>query len=285
MALSPKSLILDLLSTLRRGSFPVGGLVAAGACFGLEEGSVRVALARLLEAGLVERAERGRYRLGARAGAVQGRVVAWRAAQPRTRAWMGGFVGVLPAAGAGRGSRQRSDRALRFLGFRPLRRTLQVRPDNLVGGLAAVRAALQDLGLGADALVFELDGLDAAAQAHATALWDVAALQASWRTCRRALEASERRLPRLSRSEAMAESFLVGGRALRELALDPLLPEAIAPIDQREALVAAMRRYDHLGRACWAAFREEHGVLSPRTPADTRGAARGAGFGAPETAS
>lgn len=273
MTPTPRSLVLDLLSTLRRGSFPVGALVAAGGFFGLEEGSIRVALARLLEAGLVARAERGRYRLGAEAAAVQGRVSAWRRAGERTRAWSGGWVGVSAPSGAVRGERERGERALRLLGFRELGRGLRVRPDNLAGGVAAVREALQSLGLPEGALVFGLGELEAAAEARARSLWDVAALRDTWRAMRVALERSERRLPRLAAPQAMVESFLVGGRALREVALDPLLPEAIVPGREREALVAAMRRYDRLGRACWAPFLEEHGVLSPHTPADTRGSA------------
>jgi phenylacetic acid degradation operon negative regulatory protein len=47
---------------------------------------------------------------------------------------------------------------------------------------------------------------------------------------------------------------VVGGRAIRQLVLDPLLPEPIARADERAALVEALRRYDRLGRARWARF-------------------------------
>ena len=45
---SPRSLILDLLSTLGRSSAPVRALVSAAGLFGIRENSLRVALARLL---------------------------------------------------------------------------------------------------------------------------------------------------------------------------------------------------------------------------------------------
>ena len=64
-----KSLILDLLSTLRGGAMPVRALVAAGNLFGLAENSIRVDLARLVARGIVERNERGQYRMTARAEA------------------------------------------------------------------------------------------------------------------------------------------------------------------------------------------------------------------------
>ena len=64
MGPTARSLILDLLSTLRRGAAPVRALVAAAGLFGIGENSLRVALARLLAAGMVERDARGQYRLG-----------------------------------------------------------------------------------------------------------------------------------------------------------------------------------------------------------------------------
>jgi phenylacetic acid degradation operon negative regulatory protein len=51
--------------------------------------------------------------------------------------------------------------------------------------------------------------------------------------------------------EALVESFLVGGAAIRSLARDPLLPDEIAPGDHRRALTDAMRDYDRRGRALW----------------------------------
>jgi hypothetical protein len=68
----------------------------------------------------------------------------------------------------------------------------------------------------------------------------------------------------------MVESFLIGGRVIRQLVLDPLLPEPIVPTSERDVLALAMRRYDRLGRACWAGFRDRHGLTGRRAPADTR---------------
>lgn len=269
---SAKSLVLDLLSTLRRGAMPVRALVEAGALFGIEGNSVRVALARLLAGGLVERDERGLYRMGAGAGEIQGRVAAWRHLGDRMRTWNGDWIGVHGAGDAGptAGARRRGERALRFLGFRALAPGLDVRPDNLAGGSAVARETLRGLGLANDALVFALRDLGPEAEARAARLWDVPALRRAARASRAALEKSARRLPRLSGPEAMRESFLVGGHVLRQLALDPLLPPEIQPGAEREDLVAAMERYDRLGRAAWAGFLESFGVLPGRSAHDVR---------------
>ena len=68
----------------------------------------------------------------------------------------------------------------------------------------------------------------------------------------------------------MVESFLLGGRALRQLVFDPLLPEAIAPAEARAELLETMRDYDVLGRTAWAEFLTRYDVPHRETPADTR---------------
>lgn len=65
----------------------------------------------------------------------------------------------------------------------------------------------------------------------------------------------------------MVESFLLGGRVIRELVLDPLLPEPLAPEAERRALVSAMRRYDRAGRRAWASFMTRYGAPHVSSPA------------------
>ena len=61
MDLTPKRLILDLLATVPQSSMPVGALVAAGYLFGISENNIRVTLARLRAARMIDTDERGRY--------------------------------------------------------------------------------------------------------------------------------------------------------------------------------------------------------------------------------
>jgi len=267
-----KSLILDLLSTLRHGSMPVRALVEAGELFGLAGNNVRVALARLVAAGLVERDERGRYCLGRSARAVQARVSAWRRHHERLGVWSGTWVAVRRARPPRRGAAaaRRSSRALRLLGFRELEPGLTLRPDNLVGGVAAVRDQLRALGLEPGALVAGLSDLDAVSDRRARGLWDPQDLCAAYATSRHQLAESAARLPSLSQSAAMVETFLLGGRVLRQLIFDPLLPEPIVPAAPRRELVDEMRTYDRLGRSCWAGFLSGFDVPHFRNPVDLR---------------
>src|SRR5262245_46073363 len=88
---SAKSLTLDLLSSLRGQAMPVAALVAAAALFGIDANALRVAIARLLAAGRIARDERGQYRLGPAAHAVDRRVLGARAAEREVGDWDGGW--------------------------------------------------------------------------------------------------------------------------------------------------------------------------------------------------
>lgn len=247
---------------------PVRALVAAASLFGIGENSLRVALARLLAGAMLERDERGEYRLGRRAAAVQQQVRSWRRIEDRVRTWNGGWIGVHTGAlrRESRSTLERRRRALRFLGFRELVAGLEVRPDNLSASLEALHRELAALGLPSAAPVFSMARIDADRAAAARALWDGDALVADYRRSRAELASSEARLPELSERESMVESFLLGGRVIRQIVLDPLLPEPIVPAAERRELVAAMRRYDKLGHACWRAFFAQYRLTSLRAP-------------------
>lgn len=265
-----KTLILDLLSTLREGSaMPVGALVEAGELFGLSGNNVRVSIARLLAGGQIARDERGRYRLGEKARPIGRRVRSWREVGRRTRKWEGGWIGV-HTTGAARAERRLRERALRLLGFRPLRPAFWLRPDNLLASLGDVHAELVSLGLPAADVVFAVRDLDPASEARARALWDVADLVRAYRDMRGRIERSAARLKGLPAGKAMVESYLLGGRGLRQLVLDPLLPEEIAPTAEREALLAAVTAYDRLGRLAWADLLQRFDVPHLRGPLENR---------------
>lgn len=271
MRLAARNLIVDLLSSMRGHPMPVRALVAAGDVFGIRPESVRVALVRLLEHGTISRNERGYYRLADAAQAVQEHVVTWTRVEERLGPWAGDWIAVYTAGlpRADRRAVRRRVRALGWLGLRPLEDDLWVRPDNLRGGAEAARADLGRLGLEAAAPVFAISKLDPATEERARSLWDAPSVRRAYRETCTALEHSAARLPKLPAREAMVESFLLGGDALKQIVLDPLLPEPIVPAAERHALVEAMRRYDRLGRDCWKPFLREHGAAPLRAPRTT----------------
>lgn len=274
MDLTARKLILDLLTTVRRGAMPVRALVEAGELFGFAANNVRVSLSKLTAEGRVDRDERGRYRLAPATAALAQRLRSWRRLEEQQRAWRGGWIAVHRSKRGRGAARARSDRALALLGFRELERGLHVRPDNLVGGVAGARERYLALAAGGressapepdDAtLVYGMVDLDAPTRGRAEGLWVPDVLFAGYRHWVERLAASRDRLASLSPQAAMVETFRVGGAAVRHLQFDPLLPVELLDPKPRQDLIAAMRSYDELGRLQWAPFLDRHEVPSFR---------------------
>lgn len=266
----PKSVVLDLLSTLRGHAAPVRFLVAAAEIFDIDSNATRVAITRLLACGLIERDDRGAYRTGAAAAPVQNRLLSWRNIADRLRPWSNEWIGAALAANCSKENRGSSVQALEFVGMRELSPGFWIRPDNLEGSVAAVRAMLRALGLPAGSPVFSIREFDAAGEAMARALWDSETIREDYRRIAEGLNTSVANLPRLSEREAMAETFLLGGDAIRRIVLDPLLPDPIIPSTERTTLVEAMIRYDEVGRKVWAPFVARYGLFTAVSPMDTQ---------------
>lgn len=256
MKVNPKNLILDLMLAVGDKPLTARDAIQAGGLFKISENSLRVTLARLSAAGLIEVAGRAAYRLGPAATDLAGEVASWRRAEARLRPWQGGYV-VVHCGALGRSDRAallQRERALQMLGFRPFERGLHIRPDNIEPHVDAVRQRLYKLGLDRDAAVFLADGLDPERDARARQLWDGKALTQSYRQLRMKLEQWLAGANRRSLDVTARESFLLGGRAIHQLVFDPLLPEPLVDTAERHAFIQSVHRFDETGRAIWNRF-------------------------------
>jgi phenylacetic acid degradation operon negative regulatory protein len=217
---------------------------------------VRVAIARLAGAGLIEAAGRGTYRLAAPAEDLAREVASWRDAEERVKSWNGGYWAVFtgPLARADRGALRRRARALSITGFGEIERGLHLRPDNLRGGIDGVRERLCALGLEAEAPIFAASAFSADFEARVKRLWDGKALSAGYERSRRELERWLERASDLDPDVAARESFLLGGKAIRTIVYDPLLPPPLVDVDKRRAFVESMKAMDRQGRLIWRRF-------------------------------
>lgn len=252
LPLKPKNLILNLLLA---ADGPLTSREAVGSCglFGIRENSARVTLVRLAAAGLVEAAGRGSYRLGPQAVSLANDLSRWRSLEQRVREWDGGWLMVSTGA-LGRSDRvalRARERALALNGFRPLDASLHVRPDNLAGHAQSVRDRLHALGLEPGVPVFVARDLDASLEQQARALWDGAALTASYRRTRQRLQAWTARSHELDLDVAARECYLLGHEAIRQIVFDPLLPAPLVDEQERHAFIAAVQEFDRLGHGIW----------------------------------
>ena len=265
-----RNLILNLLLATEGQSQSARETIASCALFRIRENSVRVALVRLAADGLIEPVGRGAYRLGPGAAALAADVATWRTAEERVRDWSGGWI-VAHVGALGRSNRVKlraRDRALAMLGLRELERGLYVRPDNLVGGVAEVRARLEKLGLDEAAAVFVARDFDPEREARARRLWDGDALTQAYRSTRLELERWQAQVASLDNESAAREAYLLGNDAIRLLVFDPLLPEPLVDVDERRALAAVVRSHDQVGRTLWRRLRlardnADHAVAPP----------------------
>src|SRR5512146_2805530 len=131
--MTAKRIVLELLSAAPDHESSSAALVACGELLGISENNVRVTLARLVAAGTLDTTGRGTYRLTT---PITEHVTGWRELAQLVRRWGGG------EASRDRVAARRRRRALDLLGFRPLARGLEVRPDNLAGGVPALRDRL-----------------------------------------------------------------------------------------------------------------------------------------------
>jgi len=259
MSVNPRHLILNLLLSIGGEPLTARDAVASCTLFGVRENSARVALARLLAAGLIEAVGRGAYRLGPNAAEFAAEVATWRRAEQRVCEWNGAWIAV-HVGGLGRIDRvalRSRERALGMLGLREFDRGLHLRPDNLVGGVAAVGERLLKLGIERDAVVFVAKDFDPAREQRARALWDGKALTRRYRKTSRRLEDWLARAGSLPTETAARESFLLGNDAIRELVFDPLLPAPLVDVPARRAFADAVRHFDAAGHAIWSRFFEQ----------------------------
>jgi phenylacetic acid degradation operon negative regulatory protein len=256
---TPRLLLLRLLTVADEETLTAAEAVRAGALFDMTENSVRVTMARLTQAGLVEAVDAAIYRLGAKGQKLGADVAAWSTVDQRVTEWDSTWIAVTT------GGLPRSDRkvlrararALSLLGFRELDTGLYLRPNNLSGGVDTVRARLLDLGLGEEAAVFKASVFDSVRQEKALSLWSDMQLEASYKEISQRLNDWLATKDKLPREAALRDVYLLGDAGIRSVIFDPLLPAPLVNETERQQFFATVRRFNNEGRRLWYAFFKE----------------------------
>lgn len=261
MNVSAKAVVLEVLSageSIYDGVLPVKSLVQAASVFDIAENSVRVAIVRLRAEGLLESPGRGEYRLGPSAQVVNDKIHGWRTVSSRVGEWDGSWAAVFTAdlSRTDRPALRRRLRALRYLGFEELKSGLFVRPNNLTPGIDGIRNELTALDLDEDASVFRMEELSPDQELRARTLWDSPSLEQTYSRLHGDLTVSLGRLEALPLNDSVRESFLLGRKGIRQVVLDPLLPEPLVDEDKRSSMVDVLQNYCDKGLNLWARFLE-----------------------------
>lgn len=251
--ITARSLALGLLSTARE-PMRVADLVRRAEVMAIDGAAMRMALGRLCRDAIVQQVERGLYAIGPAGAALDRRARGWADAPQRVRDW-GGRWAIVLADHLGRSDRaqvRRREHALSLYGFARASAGTWVRPDNLVAPLPALVADLRAIGLDEDSVALG-DAATLPDEDEAwRGLWPCDAIEEGYRFWSAEMAASLERLPAMSNEAAARETLLLGQSVIRAINRDPLLPAALVDAGLRDRVVSAMRKYDAVGKACWA---------------------------------
>ncbi|MFI6533624.1 PaaX family transcriptional regulator C-terminal domain-containing protein [Nonomuraea sp. NPDC050547] len=222
-SLSARSAVLSALLGSHPPRLAARHLVRIGELFGIAEGTVRVALSRMVAAGdLVQ--QDGRYTLSERLLERQGRQDESR--DPHTRMWDGAWeIALVTAERRAPADRAAFRHAMGALRLAELREGTWMRPANLI----------RDWPESVTAQCTLVDGRPR--RDPTPLLWDLD----GWAAEARALERE------LERADGLAEGFIVSAAVLRHLLKDPLLPPALLPAGWPGAELR--ERYDAFDRS------------------------------------
>ena len=253
---SPRALVLSLMSSAFTAPQSIGRLIDAAALFGIEPATLRVAVTRLLKEGLLESPDRGVYQPGPKSRALTRRVQGWKDVASRIVPWQGDWLVALTGH-LGRTDRKQlraRERALALSGYKETEAGYWVRPANLSRDLDAHRSDL--IGIGADEALSLLRVSRRALPDGETweTLWSTGDLARTYEAATEAMEASLDRLPGLPKDMAARESLLIGQAVIRTINFDPLLPPELGDQAAFLRMVDTMVRYNETGRKCWQAY-------------------------------
>lgn len=259
--LPARALILSLMNSVGTGRQTIGHLIHAGALFGIEAATLRVAVARLLKEDLLESPERGIYLPGAKSRALKRQVEGWQTVASRISPWQGDWL-VAITHHLGRRDRKQlrlRERALALFGYREAEASLWVRPANLSRACDDHRADLISLGADEDLLILRVSQTALPRPQDWPSLWSAADLERSYQQAISDMTTSQARLSQISAADGARESLLIGQAVIRAINFDPLLPPELGNHALFLDMVAAMKRYNQAGKRCWAIYHAEAG--------------------------
>ena len=231
----------------------VSVLVRVASGFGIDEPAVRVAIGRLVKRGLVNSVSRGVYSIGPKGKALRATARDWKSSEERRKPWDGSWI-VVHTAHLGRTNKtalRARERAFRLRGFGCLVKDVWVRPSNLRESLAETRNYLVTLGLEEDALVTLVAEVSGTPAHTISGLWNVEKLENGYKKLVQHLNRSIEQVPDLSAENQARDFLLLGNEAIRQINIDPLLPDELIDTSLRKKLVERTLDYNEIGISFW----------------------------------
>lgn len=249
-----KGLLLNLLRTSPDHRWPVRLLIEVGLLFGISENSIRVTLSRLRSDELIEQDVRGHYRLNWDDDPVRDWINNWSKGEGRTVDWDHKWLGVTPRKNLPIKSVRRLDKACYRLGFRTFCDGLWVRPNNLELTIPEINGLLEAMTGNIDLVISLSDEVYAVGEPQdLSSLWNRQQLEKVYQDGVEQLSAWTKYLDAADEPVRLRDSFILGGEAIRRLALDPLLPAGMIDIGLRAAYTIKAKEFVTKYNKVWQA--------------------------------
>ncbi len=250
-----KSLLLDVLRSTKSTAWPVKKLIEVANIFSIKESAVRVTLSRLVSRGLIETDERGSYLMTSAYDPVRNWIDDWQKGEDRLTDWNGLWLCVLPPIKIRKKDQQLLDKAVQRLGFRVVQERMWARPDNLTLPIERMNELLEAMSGVSTLMYATVTKLHSSeGELKLDLLWNRSVMEKEYRHCTKRLKRCMAQQQDLKSVAAMKESILVGGEAIRLLALDPLLPDCMVDKTLRVELDSTTHIYNAMYHEAWQSF-------------------------------
>lgn len=266
--MTPRLVILDVLSVAGDIALTSPMLARSGEIMGFKPGSMRVATSRLATDGLIESPQRGEWLL-AKTGTWIDEQSRWTHLEELVRPWQGDWwvVSTQLVSRSNRSEWRSHENALWHRGFVEVRRDYFVRPANLNLTFSQLISELRTLGMAEESLVFHATDLSLAPD---DTLWQTSERNDLFQALASEIEAliNSRPATGMKEQEVCRHFLRVGRKAVWALNTDPLLPKQWDGNTERDYLLSLMPRFVATGKKLWF---EQLAVDEARTRVDRRG--------------
>lgn len=250
-AFSINDLLLAVLHAVSMDSVPESMLIQIGEYMGLSTDSIRGTLAKLIKRNYVQVNEDNAYSILPHRSLFSQHFEQWRLSEKRRISWDKSWVICeLPEVSDDQ-ARKRSLWALNLLGFKQTFKGM-IRPNNLLGGIDALRMKLKIFGIEKSAELHTLNDLPEKVQHHlATEVWPIEELNQTYKDMYVKVETGYALIRGRVTQSVLVYALKVGYEAVTTLAIDPLLPESMQDPAPRIKLTRILKEYETLGKKYW----------------------------------
>ena len=254
--MNARDLIVDLLLGLQGRAIYIKHIIIAAKLFKINENSIRVAVMRLSNDGVIEAIERGVYQFTLQAHEWADVMLNRKQGIKQTKAWTQQYLAVYTGAlgRVDRSALHRRERALKHFGFKELEQGIYIRPDNLALSFDDLFAQLQASGLEPNAKMSLISHWDATTLTQIPNLWPTQQLNQNYVKYSQMIQQWLVTVEQLSLDDAAKESLVLGRQTIAQLMNDPLLPQGFVDVQLREQFALSVLQLDQMGLALWSKF-------------------------------